>query len=111
MTRRRLATLFVLITCCAATVAAQRGRKPVTHTVTIDGTAFKPAALTVKAGDTVLWVNKDIVAHTATSTAPKVFESGSLDTGQSWKITFKTKGDFPYTCRFHPTMKASLKVE
>ena len=111
MTCRGFAALFVFIACCAETVAAQRGRKPVTHTVTIDGTAFKPAALTIKPGDSVLWVNKDIVSHTATSTAPKVFESGTLDTGKSWKMTFKTKGDFPYTCRFHPTMKADLNVE
>jgi len=76
MTSRRLATLLVLIACCAASVAAQRGRKPVTHTVTVDGTAFKPATLTIKAGDSVVWVNKDIVSHTATSTAPKVFDSG-----------------------------------
>jgi plastocyanin len=103
--------ILTVLACGAASVAAQRGRKPVTHTVTIDGTAFKPATLTIKAGDSVVWVNKDIVSHTATSTTPKVFESGTLDTGKSWKRIFKTKGDFPYFCRFHPTMKASLKVE
>ena len=103
--------VLAVLACCAASVAAQRGRKPVTHTVTIDASSFKPAALTIKAGDSVVWVNKDIVSHTATSATPKVFESGALDTSKSWKRVFKAKGDFPYFCRFHPTMKATLRVQ
>ena len=111
MTSRGIAAFLVLIACCAASVAAQRGRKPVTHTVTIDRSAFQPATLTIKPGDTVVWVNKDIVSHTATSATPKVFESGTIDTGKSWKKVFTAKGDFPYHCRFHPTMKATLRVQ
>ena len=111
LTRRRFATSSFCSPAARQPVPRSRRRKPVTHTVTIDGTALQPAALTIKPGTRVVWVNKDIVSHTATSTAPKVFESGTLDTGKSWKMTFKTKGDFPYSCRFHPTMKASLKVE
>lgn len=91
--------------------AAQRARKPVTHTVTIDGSRFTPALLTVKPGDSVLWINKDIVSHTATATGPGGFESGSLDTGKSWKKRFTKRGDFPYVCRFHPTMTARLQVK
>ena len=34
--------------------------------VTIDGLIFSPAEITAKAGDTIVWINKDIVAHTAT---------------------------------------------
>jgi plastocyanin len=92
-------------------VAAQRDRKPVTHTVTIDASSFQPATLTIKAGDIVVWVNKDIVPHTATSTDTKGFDSGTLPTGKSWRQTFKVKGQFPYACTFHPTMKASLRVQ
>ena len=111
MIRRALTAFVVLCACCAVSAAAQQARKPVTHTVTIDGSSFKPSALTIKAGDTVMWVNKDIVSHTATSTAPKGFESGALETGKSWKHTFKAKGDFPYVCRFHPIMKATLRIQ
>ena len=103
--------VLAVLACGAASVAAHRGRKPITHTVTIDGTSFKPAALTIKVGDSVVWVNNDIVSHTATSTTPKVFESGALETGRSWKRVFKAKGDFPYFCGFHPTMRATLRVE
>ena len=111
MFRGVVSCALAVLVCCAASVAAQRARKPVTHTVTIDGSSFKPATLTIKAGDTVMWVNKDIVSHTATSRAGKGFESGALATGKSWKHTFKAKGDFPYDCRFHPIMKATLRVE
>ena len=43
------------------------GAKPVTHTVTIDATRYQPARLVVHAGDTVVWVNKDVIPHTATA--------------------------------------------
>ena len=101
----------VLLLACAAPGAAQRARQSVTHTVTIDGTRFNPATLTIKPGDSVVWVNKDIVAHTATSAGPRGFESGMLETGKSWKRRFTAKGDFPYACRYHPTMTARLVVQ
>ena len=85
-----------------AAIDAQRAaRKPATHTITIDGTKFTPADLTVKAGDTVVWVNKDILAHTATA-AKSGFDSKVIQPGKSWKFVARTKGEFPYTCAFHP---------
>jgi plastocyanin len=76
-------------------------RRPVTHTVTIDAAQFTPATLTVRAGDTVLWVNKDILAHTATA-ANSAFDSKVIQPGRSWKYVARSKGEFPYTCSFHP---------
>ena len=84
--------------------------KPATHTVTIEGTSFQPAMLTVKAGDSVVWVNKDPFPHTATSEAGR-FDSGIIASDKSWKYMPKTKGDFAYTCTLHLTMKAMLRVE
>ena len=86
-------------------------RKPVTHTVTIDGARFSPAELTVHPGDTVVWVNKDILAHTATAKAG-TFDSKVIQPGASWryKVTAKTKGELPYTCSFHP-MNGILRVK
>jgi plastocyanin len=82
--------------------------KPATHTVTIDGSKFSPAELVVKAGDAVVWVNKDILAHTATA-AGGAFDSKVIEPGRSWKFVAKKKGEFPYTCAFHP-MNARLVV-
>ena len=35
--------------------------------VTIDKIVFSPEELKAKVGDTIAWINKDIVAHTATA--------------------------------------------
>jgi plastocyanin len=84
-------------------------RKPVTHTVTVDSARFSPADLTVNAGDSIVWVNKDILAHTAT-TLQSGFDSKVIQPGKSWRYTVKRKGEFPYTCSFHP-MNAILRVK
>jgi plastocyanin len=101
----------VLVGCLAAfrLHAEAASRKSVTHTVTIDGARFAPADLAVKRGDSIVWVNKDILAHTATSKSG-AFDSKVIQPGQSWKCTAKRKGNFAYTCSFHP-MSAILKVE
>lgn len=104
--------LIAAIACIgSAPLDAQRrpARKPAIHTVTIDGSKFSPAELTVKTGDTVVWVNKDILAHTATS-AGGGFDSKVIDPGSSWKLVAKKKGDFSYTCAFHP-MNGRLIVQ
>ena len=112
MARRLVHVTVVLLACTAVTVAAangaQRGRKPATHTITITGMQFTPATLTIKPGDTVVWVNKDILAHTATAKAG-AFDSKILQPGQSWKFVAKQKGSFAYTCIFHP-MNGTLTV-
>jgi plastocyanin len=76
----------------------------------MEGMKFQPDVLTVAVGDTVIWVNKDIVAHTAT--APDgTFDSKLIAPDKSWKLTVRKPGDFPYVCTYHPTMKGTLKVE
>jgi plastocyanin len=99
----------------AAVVAALSGdaggsttRKPVTHTIVMEGTSFEPAAITVTLGDSVVWVNKDFFPHTAT--ADGVFDSSLVPAGKSWTYTPATKGDVAYVCTLHPTMKGTLRV-
>lgn len=83
--------------------------KPVTHTVTIEEMQFKPAELTVKAGDSIVWVNKDMFPHTATSKA-KGFDSQQIDPEKSWTFRAVKKGVVPYVCTLHPTMQGTLRV-
>ena len=59
--------VLALLVCSAGMHADQKRRKPVTHTVTIDATSYQPAKLTIAPGDSVLWVNKDVIPHTATA--------------------------------------------
>jgi plastocyanin len=114
MVRRFLSVTVVLLACTAVTVAladgAQRRRKPATHTVTISGMQFTPSTVTVRAGDTVVWINKDIVAHTATSSAGS-FDSRVIPPEKSWNFTFKAKGNNSYVCTYHPTMKGVVTVQ
>ena len=90
-----------------AAVACRAG--PATHTVTIDSTRFQPAELRLSAGDTVVWVNKDLFPHTATAAGR--FDSGSIATDGSWQHTVIERGAIDYVCTFHPTMKGTLRVE
>jgi plastocyanin len=82
--------------------------QPVPAVVEIENFAFVPAAITVQRGDSVRWVNKDDVAHTVTSGAPNaadagdVFESGTIDPGETYTRRFDEVGTFKYFCRFHP---------
>ena len=90
--------------------AAAGARAARTHTVTIEGTAFRPDALKIAAGDTVQWVNKDPFPHTATATGG-AFDSKTIDVEQSWKAKLAKRGNYDYVCALHPTMKARLIVE
>ena len=78
-------------------------------TFVIDGVKYAPETLTVKRGDTVVWVNKDPFSHTVT--AKGSFDSQSIAAGKSWKWTPRKAGDFAYICTLHPNMTGALKVE
>ena len=108
----RLVTLAATVglQVCTAGLAVSDPPEPQTHTVTIEEMRFQPERLTVARGDTIVWVNKDLVPHTATSEAGR-FDSEAIQTAKSWKLTATTKGEFAYICSFHPTMKAMLNVK
>jgi plastocyanin len=91
-------------------IAAQAKAKPETHVISIKDMKFNPDSLEVKAGDTIEWKNEDIVPHTVTSETKK-FDSGAIQGDHSWKYKAKKRGEFPYGCSFHPTMKAKLTVK
>lgn len=80
-----------------------------THTVTIEAMKFQPATLTVKRGDTVVWVNKDVVPHTATATGR--FESKNIAAGQRWTWKAGKAGRHEYLCTYHPGMAGVIEVK
>ncbi|WP_206957260.1 cupredoxin domain-containing protein [Trinickia acidisoli] len=81
-----------------------------TYIVTIEQMHFAPPTVIVHRGDSVVWVNKDLVAHTA-STNAKGFDSGSIAPEASWRYVASRSGRYPYQCLFHPTMHGTLIVE
>ena len=104
------AAVFGLLSCGRGPDAAAAPPRPATHTIVIEGMRFEPETMTVKVGDTVVWVNRDLFPHTATSKDPG-FDSQSVDPGKYWQNRTDKVGDFSYFCTFHPTMRAALRVE
>jgi plastocyanin/mono/diheme cytochrome c family protein len=78
-------------------------------TIAMDGTTFTPATLTVKAGATVTWINKDPFPHNVSSPRGG-FRSGDLDADTRWQFHAASPGTFPYVCTLHPGMKGTLVV-
>jgi len=70
---------------------------------------FQPAAVTVKPGATLTWVNQDPAQHTVSATNGS-FTSKALRQGQSYSRTFTRVGSFAYLCAIHPSMKARVIV-
>jgi len=75
--------------------------------VVIDKLVFSPIEINAKVGDTIEWVNKDILAHTATV-------RGDWDVmiaaNKSASVVLKNAGAVEYYCRFHPNMKGQIIV-
>jgi plastocyanin len=85
---------------------------PATVEVKIDNFSFGPATLTVAAGTTVTWTNRDDIPHTVVSTDdPKAFRSKVLDTDEKFSYTFSKAGTFPYFCSVHPKMTGMVVVK
>jgi len=76
----------------------------------VDNFSFTPKQLTVKAGTTVVWTNKDDIPHTVEQN-DHVFSSKVLDTNEKFQYTFNKPGQFPYFCKLHPTMTAVVVVQ
>jgi amicyanin len=79
--------------------------------VTIDNFSFKPATLTITAGTTVTWVNRDDVPHTVVSTDKKTISSPALDTDEKFSFKFTAAGTNDYYCTIHPHMKGRIVVQ
>lgn len=79
------------------------------HMVEIQNSRFAPDRLTVSPGDTVVWVNRDIVPHTATAT-DQSWDSETIETGASWEMTVTRDTQLNYLCLYHPSMVAEFAV-
>lgn len=101
--RRTLMALAVVLTGMSAVSAHAE-----TIQIVMDKLIYIPAEASAKVGDTIEWVNKDILVHTATAIngdwnvtiAPKKTE----------RLILKKAGTIEYFCRFHPNMKGRIAV-
>jgi plastocyanin len=95
---------------CGTSAGAVAAPAAKVHTVVIEGMRFIPAELSVNAGDTVNWKNKDAFPHTVTSEG-KQFDSRDIAPGGSWKLVASRRGSIAYVCTLHKTMKGTLSVK
>ncbi|HKU05726.1 MAG TPA: cupredoxin domain-containing protein [Bradyrhizobium sp.] len=76
--------------------------------IVMENLVFVPAEISAKVGDTIEWVNKDVLVHSATA------RNGDFDVNIPPKKTvssvLKKAGTVEYYCRYHPNMKAVLKI-
>ena len=86
------------------------GVPPGATTVNMKNTAFVPADLTIKVGQTVAWVNQDSTQHDVVANDGS-FKSPLLDTNQVFTFTFTKAGSFPYYCAVHPQMQGTVTVQ
>ena len=94
---------LLLITSCTTQAPTQSNPSE----INIQNFAFTPNEITIKAGDTVTWINNDNAPHTVTSDE---FNSGNLNPEQSFLHTFLEPGTYDYHCNFHSGMKGRIIV-
>ena len=67
---------------------------------------FASSNVTIKAGTFVQWKNRDDSPHTVTATVipsgATKFDSGELDSGNTFFVQLTTPGVYKYHCIFHP---------
>ena len=86
-------------------VAAQAGPR-----VEITKHKFSRPTLTVPAGTTVTWLNRDEDLHTVVSTT-LAFKSAGLETDEAYSYTFTKPGIYEYFCTLHPLMTGKVIVK
>jgi len=105
MMRERLPSIALAL--ILATMVASAHAE--TIVITMENLEISPAEVSAKVGDTIEWINKDVFAHTATA------RNGDFDVTlppkKSATSVLKKAGAIDYYCRYHPNMKATLKVE
>jgi len=89
--------------------SAKRISKHRIDTVVISDLKFHPDEIKVHKGDTVIWINNDLVAHCVSEASSKAWTSLPIPSGGSWKMVVTQNSD--YYCAIHLVMKGKIVVE
>ena len=89
-----------------ASIAPHQARKGDVQ-VRIVNFTFSPATVTVRAGRTVAWTNRDSVAHTVDLSG---LVSNVLNRGDTYSQRFTSPGTYAYICSIHPFMHGTVVV-
>jgi plastocyanin len=108
----RYVILLTVLTLLTSLALASLGKAatPAAPQFLIKDFMFTPMSVTVKAGDTVTWANKDDEPHTVVSDSG-LFRSGALDTDETFSFKFDKPGTYHFLCSIHPRMVGTIVVE
>ena len=81
-----------------------------TTQVALQNFQIVPATVTIKAGDSITWTNKDSTTHRLVGDKNE-FDSGDIAAGATFAFTFKTAGAVAYHCSIHPSMIGTITVQ
>jgi plastocyanin len=75
--------------------------------------SFDRPALTIKAGDTIDFVNQDTVTHNIqiVDTSNNIKDEGLQKPGEKVTVTMSTPGQYKVRCAIHPKMRMTLVVQ
>jgi plastocyanin len=99
-----LAFIAFLLGSCSS-----KPEKSKVYTVEIKNMRFVPDDITVKKGDTIVWVNRDMIAHDVTEEGKKLWTSSVIPPGSSWKTEIVSAAN--YYCSIHVVMKGKIKLQ
>ena len=91
---------------CGCTSAAK------VHHVEIIKKKYIPKEITINAGDTVVWTNKEKRQyHNVWFKQSTAKEPEYMFPGDTFEMTFDSTGEHPYECGPHPKMKGKVLVK
>jgi plastocyanin len=93
-----------------ASISAPAADAPDANRIVVKDFMFNPNSLTIKAGSSVTWANKDDEPHSVVSDAG-LFRSGAMDTNESFTFKFDKPGTYHFTCSIHPRMVGTIVVQ
>ena len=99
------ALIAAVVVACGAAAAATSSTK---LEIGMRGNSYSPRRAEITLGDTVVWVNRDIVRHDATKSG--VFDSGELRGGERYEWVPADTGVVEYRCTIHQRMRGQIRV-
>lgn len=81
------------------------------NSVDIQDFQFKPSSLTVAAGSTVTWTNRDSFAHSVKPEGAAFPTSPDIGPAKTFQHTFEKAGTFKYICGIHNSMTGTVVVK
>lgn len=94
---------------CTSTQDNDNKSLPQTHTIEIKQMVFSPSEITIRKGDTVVFINHDPVDHDITEADKKLWSSSPLHPGKTWAKEITESAN--YYCSLHVVMKGKIIVQ